>query len=164
MNLRYLILAFAILLPGTGVSSQTTGHSEVNPYNVSDELRACLRTKPELEIDGRVNPFYISGDFDGDGFTDSAVQVKTRKDQRQGMLICFAKGNPVLFGAGAAVVWPQEDDGKWPFDFWMLIRKGSKHLSIYPQIKFDTLALIKGDEGGGLVYWDGQRFRWQQQE
>lgn len=55
-------------------------------------------------------------------------------------------------------------DEKWPFDSWMLIRKGSKHLSIYPKIKFDAIALIIADKGGGLLFWDGKALRWQREE
>ena len=55
-------------------------------------------------------------------------------------------------------------DGSWPFDSWMLIRKGSKHLSIYPRIKVDVIALIVADEGGGLLYWDEKKLEWQQEE
>ena len=46
----------------------------------------------------------------------------------------------------------------------MLIRKGSKHLSIYPRIKVDVIALIIADEGGGLLYWNGKELAWQQEE
>ena len=38
MNLRYLIVALAILLPGTGLSfPEDRARPEVNPYNVSDD-------------------------------------------------------------------------------------------------------------------------------
>jgi hypothetical protein len=128
-----------------------------NVFNVPDELRACLKTKPELEINWGINPFYIGGDFDGDSFTDFAVQVETIKDQRHGVLLCLAKRGSVLIGAGAPFLSIGNLD-KWPFDSWMLVRKGSKRLSIYRQIKFDALALFNGDAAGELVYWDGRKF------
>jgi hypothetical protein len=159
-----LIATLLFLLPGASAQQQPVKERGVNPFNVPDELRACLRAKPDLDFNGGINPFYISGDYDGDGLTDFAVQVKSKKEQHKGILFCFAKREAILLGAGAPVVWPQEDDGTWPFDSWMLIRKGSKHLSIYPQIKFDTLALVKADEGGGLLYWDGHLFRWKREE
>ena len=164
MNIRVLTIIFLLSLLVAPVSMRSANSGEVNPYNVPDELRTCMRAKPELEINGDINPFYISGDYDGDGLTDFAVQVRTKKDRTQGILFCFANGRLVLLGAGASVVWPQDGSSGWPFDSWILIRKGSKHLSIYPQIKSDTLALMKADEGGGLVYWDGKKFSWQREE
>ena len=163
MNMRVFSLV-SLLLVSIATGQQSNKQPNLNPYNIPDELRTCLRAKPGLEIDAGVNPFYISADFDGDGFTDFAAQVQTKKDQRQGILFCLTKGGPVLLGAGAPVVWPQDDSETWPFDSWILIPKGSKHLSIYPQIRFDALVLIKADEGGGLIYWDGRKFRWQQEE
>ncbi len=164
MNSHVSIVGFLVLFLAGPLSTQPAKSSEVNPYNVPDELRICLRAKPELEINGDINPFYISGDYDGDGLTDFALQVRTKKHKSQGILFCFANGRSVLLGAGAPVVWPQDSSSGWPFDSWMLIRKGSKHLSIYPRIKSDTLALMKADEGGGLVYWDGSKFLWQREE
>ncbi len=151
------------MLCGLPLQAQDTQKAEVDPFNVPDELRSCVRAKPELEINGSINPFYISGDYDGDGLTDFAVQVKDKKNGRQGVLFCFAKGGTALWGAGV----PNDvltRDNPWPFDSWMLIRKGSKHLSIYPRIKFDALALIIADEGGGLLYWDGKRLHWKREE
>jgi len=163
MKLYALIAAF-LFLAVTSAQQQPVKQPKVNPFNVPDEIRACLRTKPEIEFNSGINPFYISGDFDGDGLTDFAVQVKSKNNQREGILFCFAKGVTVLLGAGAPIVWPQEDPKIWPFDSWMLIRKGSKHLSIYPQMKFDAIALVKADEGGGLLFWDGRTFRWKSEE
>jgi hypothetical protein len=110
-----------------------------------------------------MNPFYLSGDFDGDGIIDFVVQVKTTKGEHPGVLFCFANGKRRIWGAGV----PNRvlgSDGPWPFNTWMLIRKGSKHLSIYPRIKVDVIALIIADEGGGLLYWNGKELVWQQEE
>jgi hypothetical protein len=160
-------MIFAVIggvLPMPTRSQQTAKQSEVNSFNVPAELRACLRTKPELEFNGSINPFYISGDYDGDGLTDFAVQVNTRKEQSQGILFCFAKGRTILLGAGAPVTWPQDEKAVWPFDSWTLARKGGKALSVFPRIKFDALELGQADVGGGLLYWNGSKFRWQQEE
>ena len=163
MNITTVILLVLVIFPALP-TQQSAKQSDLNPENVPDEVRTCLRTRPEIEINGGINPFLISGDYDGDGFTDFAVQVRTKKDQHQGILICFAKDVAVLVGAGGDTPWSKGQDGRWPFDSWFLARKGSKHLSIYPKIKFDALALVIADEGGGLVYWDGHKFRWQQEE
>ena len=165
MKLSFVIVAFRFLAVAVASAQQKPAAvAQINPYNVPDELRECKKSKPDVEFNAGVNPFYISGDFDGDGFTDFAVQVKSRRRGYKGILFCFANGQSVLLGSGAPIVWHQDDPGKWPFDSWMLIRRGSKHLSIYPQMKFDVLALVMADEGGGLLFWDGHKFQWVREE
>jgi hypothetical protein len=165
MKRSFLLLALVIgalrLLLGQSASTDQMGG--VTEFNVPDELRECLRSEPQLQINGRINPFYLSGDFDGDGITDFVVQVKSVKGEHQGVLFCLANGKRSIWGAGIAnrVL---GNDGAWPFDSWMLIRKGSKHLSIYPKIRVDVIALIIADEGGGLLYWNGKELAWQQEE
>ena len=161
--MRLFSLLLAMLLPSLS-GQQAAEHNGVNPDNVPDEVRSCLKTNSNLEINDKMNPFLISGDLDGDGFTDFAVQVETKKDQRKGILICFAKREAMLVGAGSSTPWPTGQGARWPFDSWFLVPKGSKQLSIYPEIRFDALALLIADEGGGLLYWDGHKFRWQQEE
>ena len=165
MKLLLLLLALIVgvprlLLGHSGSSGQMVG---VNEFNVPDDLRECLRSEPQLQINGRINPFYLSGDFDGDGITDIVVQVKSVKGEHPGILFCFANGKRSIWGAGVhnKVL---SNDGSWPFDSWMPIRKGSKHLSLYPRIKVDVIALIIADEGGGLLYWNGKELAWQQEE
>jgi hypothetical protein len=85
-----LILIFGVprlLLGQSGSPDQLGG---VNEFNVPDELRECVRSEPQLQINGRINPFYLSGDFDGDGITDFVVQVKSVKGEHLGVLFCFA--------------------------------------------------------------------------
>lgn len=154
------ILFGALLLATQGRQSP---HSSLNPDNIPDEVRSCVRNRPEIRINGDVNPFLISGDFDGDGFTDFAVQVTSTKGEK-GILVCFSRKDAVLIGGGSGTPWKQTPAERWPFDSWFLVPKGSKQLSIYPQIRFDALALLVADEAGGLVYWDGHKLRWQQEE
>jgi hypothetical protein len=164
MMMRLAPFISLILLAGVLGQEQLVKQREVNPYNVPDEVKTRLKEKPELGINGSFNPFYISGDFDGDGFTDFAVQVISRKDQSPGILICFANRRTVLLGAGGTAPWTQAETGAWAFDSWSLVRKGGKALSAFPHIKFDALELGEADVGGGIVYWDGQKFRWQREE
>jgi len=165
MKLLFLLLALIVGVPRPllGQSGSPDQMGGINEFNVPDELRECLRSEPQLQINGRINPFYLSGDFDGDGITDFAVQVKSAKGEHPGVLFCFANGKRSIWGAGVQNK-VLSNDGSWPFDSWMLIRKGSKHLSIYPRIKVDVIALIIADEGGGLLYWNGKELAWQQEE
>ena len=146
------------LISVVGLFPNFPNQETATPYNVPDGLSACLKARPELEINTSINPYYISGDFDGDGFTDIAVQVETSKDQRPGILLCLAKRDSALVGASNPLPWKED---VLPFDDWMLIRKGTKRLSIYPQLKFDTLGWFNGDGRGVFIYWDGIKFDWQ---
>jgi len=149
---------FIVLISVVGLLPNFPNQEITTPYNVPDGLSACLKARPELEINTSINPYYISGDFDGDGFTDIAVQVKSSKDKRQGILLCLAMRDSTLVGATEPLPWKED---VLPFDDWILIRKGSKRLSIYPQLKFDTLAWFNGDGRGVFLYWDGNKFNWQ---
>ena len=159
----WILLTLILALCSTSGTACHAQADEVNPFNIPDELESCLRGEPQVKPNGAINPFYISGDFDGDRFTDFVVQVKTVKSGAQGVLFCFANGRRTLWGAGFRNGYlPVE--GYWPFNSWLLIRKGSKHLASYPSIKHDVIALIIADEGGGLLYWDGTQLRWKTEE
>lgn len=90
-----LAVLLASLLSYTHLPSQVV---DVNPFNIPDELRSCLRSTLDLEINGSMNPFYIGGDFDGDSITDFAVQVISKKSKREGVLFCLSTGPRPLWG------------------------------------------------------------------
>lgn len=167
MKLHIVSVILAILFAATVQPRQDKNQSEIDPFNVPGELRTCLKGKPELELSADINPFYISGDYDGDGLTDFAVQVRRKRDKLHGLLFCFGNGKDVVLGAGGAILWQRRSGGadeQWPFDAWTLVRKGSKQLSAHGQIKNDALALILSEISEGLLYWDGHGFRWWQQQ
>lgn len=99
---------FVGLISVVSLLSNFPNQETTTPYNVPDGLSACLKARPGLEINTSINPYYISGDFDGDGFTDIAVQVKTSKDKRQGILLCLANRDSTLVGAAQALPWKED--------------------------------------------------------
>jgi hypothetical protein len=167
MSLRVFIFACTMLFSTFSIHAQTplqrSQNLSVNPYNIPADLEPCLAARPELEINGSFNPFYISGDYDGDGLTDFAVQVLDKKKQRKGVLFCFARaGKSALWDAGSPTdLWGDEP---LSYDAWSLARKGGLDLSVFPHIKHDAIVLELADVGGGIVYWDGKKLRWQQGE
>jgi len=133
--------------------------SYFNPNNVPDEAEACLKLQKNLEINSSINPFIISGGFDGDNQTDFAIAVRNNKDGHQGILFCFAKQTSIIAGAGESIPGTNDPNSDWPFDSWFLVSRTSKHLPNRTKIKFDALAVFKADEGGGIVYWDGRKLQ-----
>ena len=166
MNPLVLISVFVLAFGAAAPSAQPGKVAEIDSFNIPAELRTCVKAEPELELDGQLNPFYISGDYDGDGLTDFAAQVHSRKSDLHGLLFCFATGRRIVIGAGAPVLWQPRSGGPdrdWPFDSWRLVRKGSSELSAHTKAKYDALALILSEINDGLLYWDGNRFLWWQQ-
>ena|ERR1051325_1125180 len=161
-SLKLFLRSGLLLFLGAPICSCHLHAQTIDPNDVPDEVRSCVRSQADMELDGSINPFYISGDYDGDGITDFAVLLRDKKDQGSGIhhiLFCFAHGKTVL--------WSSDDSSHAkpsPFTAWFLVGKQSKLLSVHPQIKHDSLAILIGDEGGGLVYWDGTKLRWQQEE
>ena len=60
----------------------------VDEYNVPREVNVCVKNTSGLAINGDINPFYLSADFDGDGKLDFAVQVIGGGSR--GILICLS--------------------------------------------------------------------------
>src|SRR4051812_38794620 len=50
---------------------------------VDEERKLYLR----YDIDTKINPFFLTGDFDGDGRLDIAVRVREKKSKKIGLVV-----------------------------------------------------------------------------
>ncbi|WP_263418395.1 hypothetical protein [Terriglobus albidus] len=130
----------------------------IDEYNVPKEVEACIKSVGGVTIRGSINPFYLSGDFDGDGNLDFAVQVQ--RASNNGLLMCLSTRHPILLGAGSSVLWPSSTP--WRFDAWSIIPKNSPSISHPPGIHRDTILLEVKESASGLLYWNGKNFAWKQ--
>jgi hypothetical protein len=129
---------------------------KVDPYNVPSEVDTCLKPFPELTLNGEINPFYLTGDFDGDGKLDFAVQV-SRKEAK-GILFCLStQKNPLLVGAGSGLVWPSTEP--WRFDAWSIVPKNNNRARTV-KVKYDAVLLDVKETANGLLYWTGSSLTW----
>lgn len=130
----------------------------VQPYNLPEWAYARAEREGhtrELVPVLRLNPFYQAGDFDGDGRLDVAVMVARRATGEQGILLLHGGPTPtVLIGAGA-------EFGNGGLDFrWMT--NWMVHAAEPGGAAGDTLAVIKLESGGGLVYRAAGAYHWRQ--
>ncbi|HET9791076.1 MAG TPA: hypothetical protein VFR08_07225 [Candidatus Angelobacter sp.] len=131
----------------------------VDTYNVPNEIDACMKRLPGLIINGEMNPFYLSADFDGDGRLDFAIQV-TRTEMK-GIAVCLSSQKaPIVLGAGSSLIWPPSE--KWRFNAWSVVPKESTAVSRPAKAKHDAILLDIKETANGLLYWDGRTFRWKQ--
>jgi len=128
MRLKYLQLLFVMLLTFGQLAYHSPLHAQmIDPDGIPDEIRSCLRSNAGLQLDGGTNPYYLTGDFDGDGMIDFAVLVRNSKDRGAGIhriLFCFAQGRSVLWDAG------EHANEASPFTAWFLVTKQSTTISI----------------------------------
>jgi len=66
------------------------GAAETTSLIHPDQISACLKMPiaSGVEVDVETNPYYLRGDFDGDGKPDYAVAVRGKKTRRLGVLVC----------------------------------------------------------------------------
>jgi hypothetical protein len=114
-------------------------------------------------VSGRINPFYLRGDFDGDGKQDYAVLV-TGKEGRDIIAVCRATARTPLILDDASLPINMADR---PFDAWMVYPKGVVGPGVEagppPKLKGDALLVIWSESASGLLYWNGKKFQWYQQ-
>ena len=152
---RLALLVTVLIL----VTSHAKGEASVDEYNVPGEIERCVKSSPGVVISGEINPFYLSGDFDGDGKLDFAVQVSHSK--LKGVLICLSSRKlPLLVGAGSSLIWGSA--AEWGFDAWSVVPKESTAVSRPPKARHDAILLDIKEAASGLLYWDGSTLRWEQ--
>ncbi|HEY6931441.1 MAG TPA: energy transducer TonB [Thermoanaerobaculia bacterium] len=127
------------------------------------EVARCITALgSEYRIATRLNPFYLHGDFDGDGRTDYAVLVA--RGEENGILICRAGGaKPIVLGAGR----PLNDVRNLNFDAWMIYPRAPVQRGVGegspPTLRGDAIEVVWSETASALLYWNGSRFQWYQQ-
>jgi hypothetical protein len=113
-----------------------------------------------------MNPFYLRGDFNGDGKIDVAVLVKQRSTGKLGIAVVHGATDKVtILGAGVAIG-NGGDDFEW-IDSWRVYSKDrvprkAGEVSL-PHLHGDAFLVEKSEAASALIYWNGKRYVWFQQ-
>src|SRR5262249_40681465 len=102
-----------------------TASAQVDEYNLPSAVQQCLNNEQQndLVLSGRINPFFLRGDFNGDGKMDFAVLVVQRVTGKQGIAICLTgERSPIVIGAGRmfALEGGKQFDDLKSFDAWKI--------------------------------------------
>ena len=155
-----LLIASAVLVVLVG---RVTA-DDVLVFNIPDSITNCLKpVSRQYKISGRINPFYLRGDFDGDGRPDYAVLITNPKSER-GIAVCRAASRgPEIVGAGVALNKLADFD----FDAWMVFTRRPVERGVGerppPKLQGDGISIIWSESASALLYWDGRKMRWYQQ-
>ena len=137
---------------------------DLNAFNIPKEIRRCLASAgPRYKVSGRINPFYLRGDFRGDGKISYAVLITGGDVGEKGLAICGGSTKPFILGAGS-LFHAMRDLG---FDAWHVFPKGHVQRGVEagapPVLVGEALILEWSESASGLVYWNGTSYRWYQQ-
>ena len=140
--------------------AQAASHAGVDEFNVPEVVSRCMADLNDstLTLSARMNPFYLRGDFDGDGRADYAALVTQVQTGKAGILVCFGrKQKPARIGAGATFVLSQghKTDDLSVFDAWNIEEPDS-------HFKRDRIHLVAKEKGSGLISWNGHALVWKQ--
>jgi hypothetical protein len=132
-------------------------------------LRESFDKSPQAKryaFTAHINPFYLHGDFDGDGVQDTAVLIKERATGKIGTAIFHGKTNRLVIVGAGRDLGNGSDDFSW-LNAWHVFRHGPVRQGADgkppPSLRGDALMVIKTESASALIYWDGKRYGWYQQ-
>ncbi|WP_044210134.1 hypothetical protein [Flammeovirga sp. OC4] len=112
-----------------------------------------------------IQPHYLISDFNGDGVNDIAVLIVEKATDKRGFIVLHPNTNK-FFIIGAGEVFNHEDqwdDLNW-VNQWTINTTRSNEPGIQEgpnlELKTDSIKIIKFDVGGGLIYWDGEKYNY----
>jgi hypothetical protein len=119
-----------------------------------------------------INPFYLESDFNGDGQIDAAITIESKTNNKKGIIILH-NGKEEHFIIGAGIKFDNGGDNFSWMDIWKVHRDlNAQQLTYKPDgdidaskpIKLNNVGIdvIKSESAGGLIYWDGQTYKWLQ--
>jgi hypothetical protein len=155
----------AILLFAFGVTAVVD-----QPLYRPGRVEQCLKSPRavDLTVLANNNPYYLRGDFDGDGTPDYALQVRSVRGGR-GVLVCAGNGSIFLLGAGigGSRFSDMPHDNFLASQWEVFTKEDVTALGAFqsnvphsaPATRGEAVAMI-WEDGISLIYWDGARFRW----
>jgi hypothetical protein len=151
--------------PAQSPTPSVAAQSQEIPEPVQRAITSGLLAK-NYEVSFRMNPFYLRGDFDGDGTTDVAVLVKQRSTGKVGIAIIHPWWDKTsILGAGVNIG-NGGNDLEW-MDSWQVYSKDraarEAGKTSIPKLHGDALFVTNNDAASALIYWNGKRYVWFQQ-
>jgi hypothetical protein len=127
---------------------------------------AKFPSSDKYAFSAHINPFYLQGDFNGDGKLDTAILIKHKASGKAGFAIVHGGSTTVrVFGAGRSFG-NGGDNFSWQ-DAWYTYAEGKvgqgAEEGAPPQLTGDAIMVIKTESASALVYWAGNQYRWYQQ-
>ncbi|MCB1381163.1 MAG: hypothetical protein KDK89_22755 [Alphaproteobacteria bacterium] len=160
-----LVLALSLGITGTALAAGRDDIGYLAAASLPPQVWEALAKGDRYKAVTRINPYYLQGDFDGDGVRDTAVLIQDRASGKHGAAIVFAGGKVRVIGAGK-----DSGDGTTDLDWmdaWYVEPRGKVQRGAAneapPRLVGDAIMAIKTESASGLIYWDGKRFRWYQQ-
>lgn len=114
----------------------------------------------------RLNPFYLRGDFNGDGRPDFAVLIERLSDKKQGIAVFHDRDSIIhVIGAGRSFG-NGGDDFTW-MDVWHVypidkVERGADE-GLPPTLKGEAFLVEKSESASAIIYWQGKAYAWYQQ-
>lgn len=154
----------ALLMSGSAPAREPTWQELQNLPPWAQSILAEPRFASTYALSNRINPYFLQGDFNGDGRLDLAVLIERKQTSQQGIAVLHAGSpNPIVVGAGREIG-NGGDDFSW-LDAWSISPRDPAQPSGKgaPPPRGDALLVQKLESSGGLLYWDGRAYRWRQQ-
>lgn len=168
-----LIALFAIGMLGFHPPSSFAAGAEDLPFQLSSSLPPPVLKALENDASAKryaltahLNPFYLHGDFNGDGRTDTAVLVRNSGTGKIGIAILHAGAKSIIMLGAGRKFGNGGDDFRW-MDAWHLypkapVQRGADETAP-PRLRGDALMVIKTESASGLIFWNGKGYGWYQQ-
>ena len=135
---------------GTEIADPMMNRASASPALEEAMAKAGLEKEAVWDMAG-LNPFYLRGDFDGDGAVDYVV--RTSKKNSEDMRLA------VLHGQGK-VSWLDKDKSlDYPSVLaWYVVSKQEAKAIGMSKLVGDGIMIVKPESSSSLVYWNGKRF------
>lgn len=165
-SVRYAVIATMALLSSGAAGREPTWQEQQNLPSWAAPIVAEMRFASTYALSARMNPYFLQGDFNGDGRLDLAVLIEHKQTAQQGIAVLHAgTRSPIVLGAGREIG-NGGADFSW-LDAWSIRARqpippdtSGKNA---PVLKGDALLVQKLESASGLLYWDGAAYRWHQQ-
>ena len=162
MGGRLFTIVAAVAILASGVAAREPTWQELqNLPSWAGSILGEQRFASTYALSTRINPYFLQGDFNGDGRLDVAVLIEQKRTAQHGIAILHASStNPIVVGAGREIG-NGGDDFSW-MDAWGIEARDTRGKAA-PTPRGDALLVQKLESASGLIYWDGMAYRWRQQ-
>jgi hypothetical protein len=140
--------------------------------NVPSEVREVVglgRFSEQYDLDASINPFYLRGDFDGDGKPDYALRILSKSNHSAGIAIWLSSLHKfVVLGAGTPFRFSGSTATNLDFlKSWEVLARGPIESGVGagspPHLTGEAILAGEREGASGLIYWTGKSFAWYQQ-